>query len=109
MEDIGGSMLRIYTALDNKKEQYQSPMIEVEGKINNHPIEILIGTGASHSYIKSNIIEIFHLKRSKNKKSWLAQLSTWVKRKINELVKYCPIYMNGINTKVDVNIILLGS
>ena len=31
------------------------------------------------------------------------------KRKINELVKDCPIEMNGLNTKVDVNIILLGS
>jgi hypothetical protein len=31
------------------------------------------------------------------------------KRKINELVKYCPIEMNGLNTKVDVNIIPLGS
>jgi hypothetical protein len=31
------------------------------------------------------------------------------KRKINELVKYCLIDMNGLNTKVDVNIIPLGS
>jgi hypothetical protein len=31
------------------------------------------------------------------------------KRKINELVKYCLIDINGLNTKVDVNIIPLGS
>ena len=31
------------------------------------------------------------------------------KRKINELVKDCPIDMNGLNTKLDVNIIPLGS
>jgi hypothetical protein len=30
------------------------------------------------------------------------------KRKINELVKDFPIEMNGLNTKVDVNIIPLG-
>jgi hypothetical protein len=46
-------------------------MIEVEGKINNHPIEILIDFGASHSYINSSIIEIFHLQRGKHKKSRL--------------------------------------
>jgi hypothetical protein len=46
-------------------------MIEVEGKIDNHPISILIDYGASHSYINSNIIEIFHLQRSKHKKYWL--------------------------------------
>jgi hypothetical protein len=42
MEDMGGSMPRIYAALDNKQEEYQSPMIEVEGKIDNQPIAILI-------------------------------------------------------------------
>jgi predicted aspartyl protease len=84
-------------------------MIEVEGKIDNHPITILIDSGASHSYINSNIVEIFHLQRSKHKKSWLVQLATGAKRNINELVKYCPIDMNGLNTKVDVNIIPLGS
>jgi predicted aspartyl protease len=109
VEDMGGNMPRIYASLDNKKEEYQSPMIEVEGKIDNQPIEILIDSGASHSYINSNIVEIFHLQRSKHKKYWLVQLATGAKRKINELVKYCPIDMNGLNTKVDVNIIPLGS
>jgi hypothetical protein len=46
---------------------------------------------------------------SKYKKSWLVQLATGAKRKINELVEYCPIDMNGLNTKVYVKIIPLGS
>jgi hypothetical protein len=29
VEYMGGSMSRIYVALDNKQEEYQSPMIEV--------------------------------------------------------------------------------
>jgi hypothetical protein len=65
---MGGSMPRIYAALENKQEKYQSPMIEVEGKINNHIIAILVDSGASYSYINSNIVEIFHLKMSKHKK-----------------------------------------
>jgi hypothetical protein len=60
VEDMGGSMPRIYVVLDNKQAEYESPMIEMEGKIDNQPIEILIDFGASHSYIKSNIFEIFH-------------------------------------------------
>jgi hypothetical protein len=83
-------------------------MIEVEGNIDNQPIEILIDYGASHSYINTNNVEIFHLQISKHKKSWLVQLATRAKRKINELVKYCQIDMNGLNMKVDVNIIPLG-
>jgi predicted aspartyl protease len=109
MEDMRGSMPRIYAAWDNKQVKYQSPMIEVEGKIDNHPIAILIDSGASHSYINANIVEIFHLQRSKNKKSWLVQLAMGAKRKINEFVTDCQIDINGINTKVDVNMIPLGS
>ena len=46
---------------------------------------------------------------SKHKKYRIVQLATGAKRKINELVKDCQINMNGINIKVDVNIIPLGS
>jgi predicted aspartyl protease len=106
---IGGSMPRIYAALDNKQTEYQFPMIEAEGKIDNHPIAILIDYGASHSYINANIVETFHLQISKHKKSWLVQVATGAKRKINELVKDFLIDMNGLSTKVYVNIIPLGS
>jgi hypothetical protein len=86
--------------MENKQVEYQSPMIEVEGNIDNHPITILIDSRASHSYTNANIVEIFHLQRSKHNKSWLVQLATGDKRKINELVKYFQIDMNGIKTKV---------
>jgi hypothetical protein len=46
---------------------------------------------------------------SKHKKYWLVQLAMRAKRKINEIVKYFPIDMNGLNTKVDVNNIPLDS
>jgi hypothetical protein len=59
---MGRSMPRIYATLDNKKTEYQSLMIEVEGQIDNHPISILIDFGAIHSYIDPNIVENFHLK-----------------------------------------------
>jgi hypothetical protein len=84
-------------------------MIGVGVKINNEPITILIDSRASYNYINANIVEIFHFQRSKHKESWLVRLATGAKRKINELFKYCLIDMNGLNTKVDVNIIPLGS
>ena len=55
------------------------------------------------------MVEIFQLPRNKIGKSCLVQLATWEKRKINEIVKACPIDMNGMRTKVDLNIIPLGS
>jgi hypothetical protein len=34
-QDMGGNMSNIYATLDNKQAKYQSPMIEVGGKIDN--------------------------------------------------------------------------
>jgi hypothetical protein len=87
IEDMGGSMPSIYAAFQHKKVEYQSPMIEVEGKIDNQPIEFFIDSGASHSYINANIVEIFYLQRSKHNKYWLVQLAIGAKRNINALVK----------------------
>jgi hypothetical protein len=109
VEDIGRNVPRIYAALDNKQAKYQSHMIEVEGMINNQTIAILIDSGASHSYIDPKMVESLHLSRNKHGKSWLVQLAIGDKRKVNEMVKSCLMDMNGLNTKVDLNILPLGS
>jgi hypothetical protein len=44
-----------------------------------------------------------------HEKSWLVQISTRTKRRINKLVRDFLVSMNGFNTKEDVNIIPLGS
>jgi hypothetical protein len=109
VEDMGRSVPRIYAALDNKQAEFQSHMIEVEGMINNQTIAILIDSGASHSYIDPKMVERLHFPRSKHGKSWLVQLATRAKRKVNEMVKSCPMDMNGLNTREDLNIFPLGS
>jgi hypothetical protein len=109
MEDMGRNVPRIYVALDNKKAEYQSHMIEVEGMINNQTIVILIDSGSSHSYIDPNMVESFQMTRSKHGKSWLVQLATEDKRKVNEMVKSRLMDMNGVNTREFLNIFPLGS
>jgi hypothetical protein len=101
IEDIGRSMPRIYVAFDKNKVEYQSPIIEVEGNIDNQPIAILIDFGTGHNYINSNLVEIFHLQWRKHEKYWLVQLDMGTKRRITELVKDCLMDMNGLNIKVD--------
>jgi predicted aspartyl protease len=91
------------------KQEFQSHMIEVEGMINNHAFTILIDSGASHSYIDPKVVERLQFPRSKHGKSWLVQLATGAKRKVVELVKSCPVDMNGLSTKEDLNILPLGS
>jgi predicted aspartyl protease len=84
-------------------------MIEVEGMINNQQFIILIDSGASHSYVDPRVVESFHLSRSKHERSWLVQLATGTKRKVNELVKSCSIDMNGLSMKDELNVLDLGS
>jgi hypothetical protein len=71
LEDMGGKISIIYASLGNKQAENQSPVIEVEGNIDNQIIAILIDSRAIHSYINANIVEIFNLQRNKNKKYWL--------------------------------------
>ena len=73
---MGRNVPRIYAMLDNKQVEFQSNMIEVEGKINGEDIAILIDSGAIHSYLDPNMVEIFQLPRSKLGKPWLVQLTT---------------------------------
>jgi hypothetical protein len=89
VEDMGRNVTRIYAALDNKQAEFQSHMIEVEGMINNHTFTILIDSGSTRSYIYPKVVERFHFPRNKHGKSWLVQLATGAKRKVNELVKSC--------------------
>ena len=57
-------------------------MLEVEGKILNTPVSILIDSGASLSYIAPKIVETCKLVKEKQKNAWLVQLATGVKRKV---------------------------
>jgi hypothetical protein len=67
MEDMGSNVPRISATLDNRKVEFQSHMIEVEGMINNQTIEILIDSGAIHSYIDPKMVERFHLQEESMK------------------------------------------
>jgi hypothetical protein len=84
-------------------------MIEVEGIIYNQTIAILIDSGAIHSYIDPTMVERFHFLRRKHGKSCLVQLATGAKRKVNDMVKSCPMDMNGLNIRADLKIFPLGS
>jgi hypothetical protein len=55
------------------------------------------------------VVEILHLTRRKNEKSWLVQLAIGTKRKVTELVKSCSMDKRGMSTKAELNILPLGS
>jgi hypothetical protein len=66
---MGTNIPRIYVALEYQQVEHQSHMIEVEGKIINQFVSILIDSGAIHSYIDPKILDRLHLDKSKLEKS----------------------------------------
>ena len=67
--------------------------MEVEGKLNQTPISILIDPRASLSYISPDLVEKCKFSVEKCAKSWLVQLATGAKRKVISFVKDCIVNM----------------
>ena len=84
-------------------------MVEVGNKIVDQSISILIDTCSTHSYIAPRVVEVCTLRKVKHSKSWLVQLATGTKRKVNEVVEKFPLVMNGLITCIDMNVLPLGS
>ena len=84
-------------------------VVEVVGKIFEKSISVLIDPSSTHSYIAPRVVEVCALRKEKHIKSWLVELATGTKRKINEVVDKCPLVMNGLITCVDMNVLPFGS
>ena len=103
--DLARTMPRINAALENRQADYQTSVVEVEGKINQTPISILIDPGASLSYISPNLVEKCKLPVEKFASSWLVQLATGAKRKVISFVKNCAVTMDQFETFVKLNVL----
>ena len=84
-------------------------MVEVEGKINQIPISILIYLGGSLSYISPSLVEKCKLSIEKFARSWLVQLATGAKRKVISFVKNCAVTMDQFKIFVKLNVLPLCS
>ena len=69
--DLARTMPKINTTLENKQVDYQTSMVEVEGKMNQTPISILIDPGAILCYISLDLVQKCKLSVEKFAKSWL--------------------------------------
>ena len=75
----------------------------------NTSISILIDPGAYRSYVLPKIVDVCKIEKIKHDKPLLFQLSTGIKWKVSEVVKYCKVNLNGFPMKVNLNIPPLGS
>ena len=67
VEDIVGTP-QIYAALDGRHADHQTTMVEIEGKILNTSISILIDPGACQSNVSPKIVDVCKLGKVKHDK-----------------------------------------
>ena len=108
IEDIGGTP-RIYAALDGRQADHQATMVEIEGKIWKTSISILIDPNVCRSYVSLKIVDEYKLRKVKHDQPWLVQLAIGTKHKVSEIVNDCEVNLNDFPTKVNLNILPLGS
>jgi hypothetical protein len=68
---VAKSIPQIYVAVENWQEDHQTSVVEIEGKLANHSISILIEPGYNLSYISPQVVEACVLQKEKHKNSWL--------------------------------------
>ena len=69
-------MHMINATLENRQEDHETSMVEVQGMIQNFSVSILIDPEAIISYISPSVVEKCKLPLKKFDKSWLVQLAT---------------------------------
>jgi hypothetical protein len=84
-------------------------MVEIEGKIHDTRIDVLIDPRATLSYITPDVVELNKLKKQKHEKSWLVQLETGTKRKVVNFISDLEFSLDGQKIRTNLNILPLGS
>jgi hypothetical protein len=64
---MGRSLHQINAEIDGRQADHQSSVVEIEGKIHDTRISVLIEPGSMLSYITPNVVELNKLKKQKHK------------------------------------------
>jgi hypothetical protein len=99
----------IYTGLDDKQDDHQALVVDMEGMIANRLVSILIDPGSNLSYVAPQTIDKCKIQLVRHVKPWLVQLATGTKIKLAEVIPACQFIMDGFPTLVTLNILHLGS
>ena len=72
---------RIYGTLDDRQVGHHVIIVEIEGKVSNTSISILIDPHASQSYVSPKVLDTCKLKKVKHEKPWKVKLATGTKER----------------------------
>ena len=96
--DVVQSIPHIYATLDKKQAKHQASINEMDDKLCDQVIFILIDPGSNYSYISPNLVNKFGLSMELHVESWLVQLATSMKKRVHQWVKACAVDLNGMPT-----------
>ena len=83
VNDIARNIPTISAALENQQAEHQPTMVEMEGKISDQSVTVLIDLGASLSYISPQFVEKCNIKTEKISVVLVGPVSHWHQEKIN--------------------------
>jgi hypothetical protein len=100
--DMAKILHQISATIDGRQADHQSSVVEIEGKINNTRIYVLIDPGATLSYITPDVVESNKIKKLKHTKSWLVQLAIGTKRKVVDFISDFEFSLDGRNIRTNI-------
>jgi len=107
--DVGRRFHWINASMDGRQDDHWSSMVEIEVKINNNQISVLIDPRATLSYITPGVLNSNKLKKMRHGKSWLVQLTAGTKRKVVHFIFDYEFSLGGQNIRTNLNTLPLGS
>ena len=78
--DVGQSIPHIYVSVDNIQGEHQAFITEMDGKICDQVIYILIDPRSNYSYFSLDLVDKCGLSKELHVESWLVQLATGTKK-----------------------------
>eukprot|EP00253_Pinus_taeda_P033918 PITA_33918 len=107
--DVGHSIPRIYADVDNMQVDHQASIIEIDDKLCDQIVSILIDPRSNYNYINHDLVDKCGLRKEVHEESWLVHLATGMKKRVHHWVRSCAFELNGMPTTTHLNVLPLGS
>ena len=84
--DVGQSIPQSYILLDNKQANHEESIIEMEHKLCDQVVSILIDPGSNYSYVNPHLVDKCGLRKEVHVESWLVQFTIGTKKSVHHWV-----------------------
>lgn len=107
--DIGHIIPQIYVVVDNRQEDHQVSIIDMDDMLCDQFISILIDPRPNYSYLNPAMVDNSSLGKEVHVYSSLLKMATRTKKRVLHWVGACEFELNGMPTTTHLNVLFLGS